>query len=65
MRVSPSSPFMTIVLFLTSTHHAWELPTKEFLVTFTQTFQKEGVLLYLPDKTSRRWEVVSMMKHLR
>ena len=65
MRVLPSSSFMTIVSFLTSTYHAWELPTKEFLVTFTQTFQKKGVLLFLPDNASRSWEVVSMMKHLR
>ena len=65
MGVMLSSLIMLIVSFLVSPSFAWVLPAKEFLEKFANTFQMEGVNIFLPDSRSNKWQVLSVMKHLR
>ena len=59
-------PSLTLIAFtLVSPSLSWELPAKEFVETFAKTFQMEGVNIFLPDVRSKKWEALSIIKHLR
>ena len=65
MYVRVSSISILIVSFIVSPSLSWELPAKQYLETFVQTFQMEGINIFLPDSRSNKGHVLSVMKHLR
>ena len=56
---------MLIAFTLVSPSLSWELPAKEFVKTFAKTFQMEGVNIFLPDIRTKKWQALSVIKHLR
>ena len=54
-----------VVTYVISPSLSWELPKEEFLKTFAHTLQIEGVNIFLPEGISRKYQVLSVMKHLR
>ena len=56
---------MLVGYCLVSPSLSWKLPAKEFLDTFAQTFQTEGVSIFIPDGRNEKMQVLSAMKHLR
>ena len=56
---------MLIAFTLASPFYTWELPAKEFVETFAKTFQMEGINIFLPESRSKKWQALSIIKHLR
>ena len=44
---------------------SWIIPPTEFLEAFAEEFQREGILIILPEIKSNKWHLQSIVKHFR
>ena len=44
---------------------SWVIPSPEFLEAFAADFQRDGILIALPEIKSNNWQLLSIIKHFR
>ena len=44
---------------------SWEIPSPEFLESFTSELKSDGIMFVLPEDKSHNWLIVSQIKQLR
>ena len=58
------SSLLLLVYLLIPSSQSWNLPAKEFLEIFANTFQMEGVSISLPKRKSKELEILTVTKYL-
>ena len=58
------SSLLLLVSLLVPSSQSWSLPAREFLEIFADTFQMEGVSIFLPYRKSKELEVLTVTKYL-